>query len=254
MKKILNYFKFQTNEMLLHSLMPTKALDIISSTILTLKEGLLKNENIYIEGKFILIELNNVFDYENILSILSSIYSTGYFVSQYFLDSENVQNNMILDESEFLKYWKRPKYKKHTKYDKSIIHFTLKCEPKWDYSAKRLPEKLYHVTLHSNTEDILKIGLLPHSGKKKSFHPHRVYFCKEKREIENMYFKIKNHNILKGIKEDKYDLLEISTLNLKSIGFNNIEYDIMFYKDENSEGIYTYDLIPSANIKLNKSL
>jgi hypothetical protein len=108
--------------------------------------------------------------------------------------------------------------------------------------------------LKKNIGNILKNGLNPSSGKKKGYHPERNYFCLNINDIENMknsihYQNMMNKHILSKIKLE-YDLLEISTTNLKSKGFDNKEYDIVFYNDENSNGVYTYDLIKPKYIKL----
>jgi len=190
-----------------------------------------------------MLEFNNVYDYENILKILSSIFSTGYFISQYFLTTEKFNDKLILDEYEFLKYWNKPNYKKFKKYEKEIIYFKLKCEPKWDLEFKNVTKIIYHVTNSENVESIMKNGLLPSSGKKKGYHPERVYFCKNKKDIEQMKY---NLNLFS---KSDLCLLEIDTTNLNVLGFDGKEHSVVFYKDENSNGIYTYDMIKPENIK-----
>jgi hypothetical protein len=200
--------------------------------------------DIYFQGILMIIKLKNNYDDKKIRIILDTIFSTGYFISQYIVSTENIKNNVLKSESDFLNTLKK----------KKIINFIFKCEPKWDYQIKKLPKKIYHVTLHKYTNDILNNGLLPSSGKKKGYHPERNYFCKNYKDVSTMLLSLMKTDFLNKKINDKeerlYDILEINTNNLKSIGFDGVEYNIVFYKDENSSGIYTYDLIKPSNIKL----
>ena len=108
---------------------------------------------------------------------------------------------------------------------------------------------LYHVT---NSENILKYGLIPKSEKKKNYHPHRVYLS---RCIEDSLIILKQFQNLDKIKNHKknYDILKIDTSNLKSFNFNGKLYDVVFYDDTNSNGVYTNDRILPENITLYKN-
>ena len=55
-------------------------------------------------GRLLIIELKNNYNYNQIISILSSVMATGYFISRYFINSENIKNKLLFDENEFLKY------------------------------------------------------------------------------------------------------------------------------------------------------
>jgi len=250
MKKLLNYFKFQTNEMLFHTLDPYKASDSISLTISLLNRDLnISNEfELYFEGDKMIIELDNHYNYDQIVKILTGIYLTGYSIARYYISTQTMKNNLISDEDEFLKYWKKPNYKKFKKYDKDVLNIKLLCEPKWDDSIKP-PKIIYHITDSSKTNEILKNGLLPKSGKKRGFHPHRVYFYIDFNNIKNMSNSLKFTNNPNKV-NNQHDILEIDTNNLKSKDMNGLEYDVIFYKDPNSNGIYTYDRISPDNIKL----
>ena len=253
MKNIFDFFKFQLNEMLKTTLSPDRAEHKIADEIYLLnKDGFKNNDDflIYFEGKFLIIELKNTYSYDNILSILSVIFSTGYFVSQYFLTSEQVINKVIYDENEFLKYWNPPKYKNQTKFNKNIIRFTLKCEAKWDNDVK-INQELYHTTNSENTKNILKCGLLPKSGKKKSYHPERIYFSKDINDV-NVVLKILQRNDKRNGVVNSYDILKINTDNLTFKNLNNDIINVAFYDDPNSSGVYTYDKINPNNISLFK--
>jgi len=253
MKNLLEYYKFQLNELLLHTMTPTQTIHHITTNIFVLNGGEISDDdfNLYFEGKNMIIELKNnyynvggEFNKEKIYSILTTIYSTGYIINQYYLSTNNMIDKMVKSENDFIKQLKT----------KNIISFRLKCEPKWDKIIKNIPDKIYHITLKENIKNILKYGLNPSSGKKKGYHPERNYFFLCVSDVEKMknsiHFqnKINIHRLSK--KKLEYELLEIDTTNLKSNGFNKKEYDIVFYNDENSDGIYTFELIKPKYIKI----
>jgi len=259
MKEIYNFFKFQLNEILLHTLSPDKAKYKIDSHIYFINSDGLDSYDDYrlsFEGHLMIIEFKNKYSYEQILSILSEIFSTGYFVSQYFISSKTIKNFLILLDNEFLKYWNPSRFKKTNKYNKNITSFKLVCEPKWDNSVK-VTNDIYHVTDSENTENILKYGLIPKSGKKKSYYPERIYFSLNIKDSDIILKSLKNFDKLKkryNINElSTYDLLKINTDDLKSFNFDGKQYNVVFYKDTNSEnGIYSYDRITPENIELFK--
>jgi 2'-5' RNA ligase len=108
-------------------------------------------------------------------------------------------------------------------------------------------DKYYHVTPTVNyINKIEKIGLVPKSQFKGSYHPKVVFLLKDKNQINNMMqelflknyrFNSSNYNF---DKKYEYSVLEIDLdgLNIKT------------YKDENKpNAIYTIDNIPPKNIK-----
>lgn len=250
--EIFNYFKFQLNERLTTTMTPDQASShIITDVFLSNNDSIKKGDfELFFNGRFMIIKLINNYDYDKILYILSGIFSTGYFISQYFINTNNIEDYLLKSEEEFLKYWKKPKYKTTTKYNNEIISFKLKCEPKWDNSIK-VENNIYHITNSENTQDILKYGLLPISGKKRSYHPERVYFSLNIEDNDIILKNLKREDKLKGW-TNNYDLLEIEIKNLKSTDFNGNTYDVIFYQDPNSNGVYTYDKITPSNIKLFK--
>ena|ERR1035437_1642969 len=251
MEKLHDYYKFQLNELLKHTMKTYDAqLHIITDIFLINKNEITDGDfQLYFQGDKMIIELKNKYSYEQILAILSSIFSTGYIVAQYFISTDTLKNNLVLDDTEFLKYWKTPKYKKYSKYIKNITDIRMICEPKWNNTVK-MASNIYHITTHNRTEDILKSGILPKSGKKRGYHPERIYFSKNIKDVSQVLKEMMITNKINGGKIESYDLLEIDTNNLKSIGFDKKQYDIVFYEDPNSSGIYTYDRIPPENIKL----
>ena len=56
-------------------------------------------------------------------------------------------------------------------------------EAKYDIPVERFPDILYHVCEKKYADKILAIGLVPRSRSKKSFHPERVYLCKDLNDV-----------------------------------------------------------------------
>ena len=253
MDNIYNYYKF--NEMLKHTLSLGQTQQKITTDVFQLNNNKISKNDYFltIEGKNIIVELKNHYDINEVKYILSSIYSTGFFISKYYISSKKMNDYLIKDENEFLLYWSTSK-KKNIKYDKNIIKIKLFCEPKWDNSVQA-PELIYHITEQENTKFILKHGLIPRSEKKKSYHPHRIYFISDKKQIKAMFMSLKQNNFFNKYKNNiKYDVLKIDTRNLKSKGFNEKDYNNVFYDDKNSQGIYTYDRIQKENITMYKEI
>ena len=249
MKSILSYYKFKLNELLFNTMSLEQTINHITTNIFELNNNEMQIGDFTLdyEGRFMIINLKNKYqDLDKIYAILSTIYSTGYFISQYFVSTDLMKNYLLKSEEDFIKNIK----------DKKIAEFTFKCESKHDKSIN-VPDKIYHITPTINTQTILKYGLLPSSGKKKGFHPHRNYFCLSISDVDGMNnsINLQSQIIRYKISKDplQFDLLEIDTTNLKSVGFNGEEYNIQFWKDENSNGIWTFDLIPPHKIKLKKS-
>lgn len=249
MKKILDYYKFQMNEMLLHTLEKSKAEHNIKMVLNHFLSDI--SYVLYFKHRFMIIDIDckQELNENKLLGILASIYSTGYYVSQYIFD-----NITLKSEESFLKKMKN--------LNGELVKFELLCEAKCDDSIKDIPDKIYHITLHENTENILKNGLIPYSGKKRGYHPERVYVCLNLSDVNSL---LKNITIMMNVNKEYYppkhnkknetfiyDLLEIDTTNLTSVGFDGKEYDVVFYNDENSAGVYTYDLIKPTHIKLIK--
>lgn len=250
MKSVLSYWRFKLNEMLFNTMSPEKTINHIITSIFDLNGGQINYDDFTLdfEGRFLIIHFRNNYsnDLDKIYALLSTVYSTGYFISQYFVSTNLVENYLIKSEDDFIENIKK----------KKITEFTLKCEPKHDKSVK-VVGKIYHITPSFNTDNILKCGLIPSSGKKKGYHPHRNYFCISVNDVDDMKNSINLQSLIIRHKLSeqplRFDLLEIDTNNLKSTGFDGDEYNIQFWKDENSNGVWTWDLIPPKNIKLKKS-
>jgi hypothetical protein len=241
-KKILDYYKYQLSELLLNTLSPHDAISKITEDVIIINKFEYDNDifNFDVKGNNLILLFKNVdYNKKEIMAILSSIYSTGYFISQYYLSKKEIKNKLIKSEDEFIE-----------NINNEIIDFKMICEPKHNKVFSNIPKHIYHITDSKNSKTILKNGLLPSSKKKKSDFPHRNHFLLNinyRDIVNNFKFLDKINN-----KKKNYDLLEINVSNLKSKNFKGEIYDIVFYEDPNSKGIYSYDLIRPNNIKLYK--
>jgi hypothetical protein len=138
------------------------------------------------------------------------------------------------------------KYYKSLKDVDIVKDFTLFYESKFDEIVSNIPTVIYHVTLTKYVEKIKKIGLIPKSKSKQSFHSDRIYCAISLKGAESICqeFKI---NDLANRKKQNYTILKISTKNLKN----------KFMKDPNSTlldgeilGIYTHENILPNNITI----
>lgn len=170
---------------------------------LNLQEGLIKTTNIgktlnilekKYSSKFIFTKSKNSFyiktfhtDIINLNNIIKDANNLGWFPS--FMETEDYTGK-----------WNEKYFKKG--------EIKLRFEAKFDEEiVEKIPEILYHITPTQNVDKILKIGLVPKSRSKASFHPERVYLGNSIKGIEKlgeMFYQktgIKNWTILK-IKTD----------------------------------------------------
>lgn len=124
----------------------------------------------------------------------------------------------------------------------------------------KVPNFLYHLTPTNKIPKILKNGLTPHAGNKKSDHIERIYFLQHKpnriqcklfsHELwqagveKELFLKSKTYDDVKQMTRDiKYSLLEIDVTKCNS--------NIKFYGDPNADGaVWTFDNIPPQAIKI----
>jgi len=184
-------------------------------------------------GKIINVLLNN-FDLEKAKDFLIFINNLGYFISSYKIN--NVDYKFISD-NQFLKDISENFINKHIKYP-----ITLKIEAIFDEVASDVSEKLYHVTTRTHIEKINKIGLVPKSKSKKSYHPERIYLAKDKDSALEIAAQILNVGYGDFDFSD-YILIEVNSKILK-------EQNNKIYKDPNfaEKGFYVLNNIPKEAI------
>jgi hypothetical protein len=132
------------------------------------------------------------------------------------------------------------KYIPH-KFIPGVITFEAKFD---EEVVENIPSILYHLTPTQNVENILKIGLVPKSRSKASYHPERVYLSKSIESVESlapqMYQRTGNKN---------FTILKIDTDMIPG-GY------LKLYTDPNfsEEAYYTLNNIPSHTIKKVKEI
>lgn len=114
----------------------------------------------------------------------------------------------------------------------------LKLEAEHERAINDVPPKLYHVTHDRHLEKIKKIGLVPTSKSKKSYHPERIYFVDD---IESANIIAKEFSDMDVVYKSGYIALEIDT---------NKTSGAKIYRDPNfkSHGYFTQDNIPPLAI------
>jgi hypothetical protein len=124
-------------------------------------------------------------------------------------------------------------------------------ESKFDEILKHKPSIIYHVTERKNIEKIIKIGIVPKSKHKKTYHMDRIYVALHldlSIKIKNMfiYDKIRNSKLPVGYDDikDEYIILELNIT-------DNFYKDMKIYKDPNMKGgYYIYNNIRPQDIKI----
>lgn len=139
-----------------------------------------------------------------------------------------ISHGNIVDSSTYYKY-NDPIFFDNQKYEEIII------KPKFDQKdIFSKPTFLYHVTPIKNVEKILKIGLIPKSKNKTSFHPDRIYLTDT---LEIAWSLIKQ---FERIEKVEYTILKIESKNLNVKLYSDI--------DLRQNGYYTLENIPPKYI------
>jgi hypothetical protein len=137
----------------------------------------------------------------------------------------------------------------YSKFDKEVLDkylrkdvigsITFDCEPKFDTEVTKIPKVLYHVTPAKSWDKISKIGLVPRSRSKTSYHPERVYLSST---IEG----------IKRLTPQMYQVTGINSWVVIKVDTSMIPGDYFkLYKDSNfrPEGYYTMNNIPPGALE-----
>jgi hypothetical protein len=159
-------------------------------------------------------ELDNLLKWINIL---------GWYVSEYLVNDIPLKTKSFINTESLKKDIERH----------SLLLMSL--EAKYDLELNKYElNDLYHITPSKNDKKIEKIGLVPRSLSRISYHPERIYITS-------------NKNIAWGLADlfakrtEKYTLYKIDIDGLRR--YNN---GIRFFKDPNlSGGLYTLSNIPT---------
>jgi hypothetical protein len=196
-----------------------KAIDILNKEFKSSLESRQNMDNLSID-----VFIKN-YNYETLVNILSRIENLGYLISKFGIKGYQY----VFSNEEFLQRAKESDYK---------LPIYLKLEAKFDNKKTKIPPILYHVTHERHIEKIKKIGLVPKSKSKKSFHSERIYLFKNKEMAEEI---AKEFSKLDYKFEHNYILLEIDSSKISGI---------KLHVDPNLKdgGFYTYDNIPPLAI------
>ena len=127
-----------------------------------------KFNNIHVEIE----SLNSIYLFDNILENLTDlkryIRLFGWYIA-------------TIQESSELNY---SRYDDNIKYSRI---YSISIEPNYDTKIDNIPNILYHVTLETNLNSILKRGLIPKTKSKIAYHPDRIYLTNDLNSVN--YFK-----------------------------------------------------------------
>jgi len=214
-------------EGLIHSVSPAEFDDMIKRWVISNDkfDVLLKNEKIQLNFKDNL----NVKELNNLLQFINKL---GWFVSAYLVYDIDMKWKSFDRESFIL-----------TNINKKLYSFQV--ESKFDVEFNKYEfDYLYHTTPSINDEKISKIGLVPKSRSKISYHPERIYFVKNEQDLDAISNQF--HKLDSSVKEFSY-----YKVNIKQSIKNNS--GIRLFNDPNfTDGIYTLSNIDKRFIEFIK--
>jgi hypothetical protein len=175
------------------------------------------------------IELNYDINIKFIDVLFTIINNCGYFPSYLWLNDKINSTSYKYNYDRLIKDIN----------NKNITYLKIRCEAKYDDLIDTYGT-FYHVCKKQNLDKILKIGLVPKSKSKTSYHPDRIYLLNNISDAENL---INRFNFYDSSSE--YIILKINI---------NKEDNIKLYNDPNynKKGCYTYDNINKNNISIVK--
>ena len=207
---------------------------------LNLQEGLIKTTNI---GKTL-----NILEKKYSSKFIFTKSKNSFYIKTFSTDINTLLNGIIKDANNLGWFPSFMETEDHTgKWDEKYFkkgEIKLRFEAKFDEEiVEKIPEILYHITPTQNADKILKIGLVPKSRSKASYHPDRVYLSKDLEDIENLG-------------EMFYQKTRIKNWTILKIDTNMVPGDYLrLYTDPNYEqGYYTLNNIPPQAIEKIKEI
>jgi len=207
---------------------------------LNLKEGLIKTTNIGKTINLLRASFDFGFEYQR---------DDNTFEVTFHQINKNILDNFLKYVNNlgwFPSYISTPAYKgkwRENTYDDYLSK--IRFEAKFDEEiVEKIPQILYHITPTQNVNKILKIGLVPKSRSKVSYHPERIYLGKSIGGIEKLAPQM---NLRTGDKN--FTILKINTDLIPG------EY-LRLYTDPNynKEAFYTLNNIPPQAIEKIKDI
>lgn len=208
---------------------------------INLKEGEIKTVQLNKTVSILHRKYSNILNFksDNIDNTFKVIFSQKIDLSK-FNDLLKDANNLgwfpsFMQSKEYVGKYEK-KYAEY--YIKDGVTFSIFFEAKFDIIIEKYPKILYHIAPTINSNKIEKIGLVPKSRSKASYHPDRVYLALSK---ESALYLVDNFTYKTGIKN--WTLFSIDT--------DKIPGDYLkLYEDPNykSNGCYTLNNIPPSAI------
>jgi hypothetical protein len=223
-------FILRQNEGLIISYPIDKAIETLNDKLLILPFWYsIKKEN---DSKFILTisGVLNINQIESIFELVNNL--LGYYCSfiKYYKTNISRGYPFINIEDYILK-------------SKSCKKIDLYFEAKFDELLSYKPDIIFHVTDEINLKNIHKVGIIPKSKNKKSFHLERIYITLNKGGAEKFIKNLSFNDNLLGITK-YYKILEINIT-------DEFYKDMKIYKDPNMKGgYYIYNNIRPQDIKI----
>jgi hypothetical protein len=154
---------------------------------------------------------------KDVINLMRWINTLGWYIARYVLNDGNFDYKSFTTKEELINDLN------------SYNLLNLILEAKYDLELNKYELKnLYHITPIVYKEKIEKIGLVPKSLSKISYHPERIYLTTSEEDAINLATKF-------GGRNDKFALYQVDIDKL--IKHNN---GIRFFKDPNlKSGIYT---------------
>jgi hypothetical protein len=218
---------------------------------LNLQEGLIKTTNIgktinllkkkfpYWEFKvddkaFFIQILGNRTEkqYQELKYLLNNL---GWFISWFKTESDSGNISGKFNEEAVINSFNKD----------DVFFIELRIEAKFDEEVvENIPSILYHIVPTQNSDKILKIGLVPKSRSKASYHPDRVYLGRSIGGVEKL---IPQMHQITGDKN--YTILKINTEMIPG-GYLRLYTDPNYSK----EAFYTLNNIPPQAIEKIKDI
>lgn len=198
---------------------------------LNLEEGLIKTTNL---GQTLSILKKG---YSNKYNFSSNQDGNSFNIQSFNIDLNNIEelikkSNTLgwfpswLETDEYKGKW-NPNILKNSKEIEK-----LRFEAKYDFKIDKIPDILYHLAPEKNWEKISKLGLLPKSRSKASYHPERVYLTQDEKSAKSLA-----ELFYQKTGEKEYALIKIETTLIPDY--------FKLYKDPNfKNGYYTMNNIP----------
>ncbi len=207
---------------------------------LNLKEGLTKTTNI---GKTL-----NILEKKYLSKFIFTKSKNSFYIKTFNTNINTLLNGIIKDANNLGWFPSFMETEEYTgKWDKTYFkegEIKLRFEAKFDEEIiEKIPKILYHITPTQNVDKILKIGLVPKSRSKRSYHPERVYLGKDEKNTIKLAPKFYQDT---GI--NKWVLLKINT---DSIPANYLR---LYYDPNFKYGYYTLNNMPPQAIEKVKDI